>query len=151
MVASECWPRLDLPVYRRQMISTLGADEATLMIKRRTWVQDAVRVYKVFVDEQIIGSIGPFQTKSFQISPGAHTVRLAMPTTGRASSASVELQLQAGDVATIRTVRRGGLMCFLKLPLAMGAGARALAADRSIESRFYEGPWIHVVLETARP
>jgi hypothetical protein len=131
-------------------VDSVGAPEtATLIVKRRTWIQDAVRAHKVIIDDNVIGAIGPFRTKSFAIPPGKHRLRLAMPSTGRASSATIELDLKAGQQCLVRTVRRGGLMSFIKLPLALPEGAGALADDRPIRSRYYEGPWIHVRVETA--
>jgi hypothetical protein len=48
---------------------------AVLVIKRRTWIQDAVRAYKVIVDDAVIAMIGPFQTKSFPlVVPSISTV-----------------------------------------------------------------------------
>lgn len=117
------------------------------MIKRRTWIQDAVRVYKVIVDDAVIGKIGPFQTKRFPISAGKHAIRLAMPTTGRSTSATVDVDLKAGQQCIVTTVRRGGLTSFMKLPLALPEGAQALAEDRTIQSKYYEGPWIHVSVD----
>jgi hypothetical protein len=100
------------------------AESATLKIERRTWVQDAVRVYKVIVDDAIIGKIGPLQTKTFELVPGTHSIRLAMPTTGRSSSATIPLDMKAGKSYVIRTVRRGGLGSFLKLPFAFPRAPR---------------------------
>lgn len=118
-----------------------------MVIKRRTWLQDAARVYKGFVDGTIVGSIGPMSTKSFQMSPGKHVVRLTMPTTGRSSVDDIDLDVAAGKRWVVRTVRRGGLLSFVKLPLATPEGVRALAENRAINSRFYGGPWIHVRVE----
>ena len=122
------------------------AETSILTIQRRTWLQDAVRVYRVIVDDEIIGKIGPLQAKSFELVPGKHSIRLAMPTTGRSSSATIPLDMKAGTTYVIRTVRRGGFGSFLKLPFALPEGGRALAEDRPIQSRFYEGPWIHVTV-----
>lgn len=119
-----------------------------LVIKRRTWIQDAVRMYKVIVDEGVIGSVGPLRTKTLSLVPGEHSVRLAIGATGRSCSATVPVPVRPGQQCTVRTVRRGGLLSFLKLPLAFPEGARSLAEDRPIASRYYEGPWIHVKVET---
>jgi hypothetical protein len=124
--------------------------DAFLVIKRGTWIQDAVRVYRVIVDDAVIGIIGPFQTKSFPLAPGKHAFRLAMPTTGRSSSATVEVDLKAGEQCVLRTVRRGGLKSFVKLPFALPQGARALAEGPPIQSKYYEGPWIHVTVEVSQ-
>lgn len=126
-----------------------SAEAAVLVIKRRTWLQDAVRFYKVIVDDRVIGSVGPLQAKRFPLSPGKHSVRLAMPTTGRSSSATIPMDLRPGQQCIVRTVRRGGLLSFLKLPFALPAGAKSLVEDRPMQSRYYEGPWIHVTVETA--
>jgi len=124
---------------------------AVLVIRRRTWIQDAVRVYKVVVDDAVIGTIGPFQTRRFSIAAGKHALRLAMPTTGRAASATVEVYLKSGQQCILRTARRGGLKSFIKLPLALPEGARSLAEGRSIRSRYYQGPWIHMTVDITDP
>jgi hypothetical protein len=124
-----------------------STEAATLVIARRTWIQDAVRVYKVILDDVVIGSIGPLRTKSFSLSPGKHRLRLAIGTS-RSSSATIELDLRPGQQCTVRTVRRGGFASFQKLPLAIPAGIQSQADDRPIESQYYEGPWIHVKVDT---
>ncbi len=108
-------------------------------------------MYKVFLDDTIVASIGPLSTKSFTLAPGKHVVRLAMPRTGRSSSDNIELGVAAGERWVVRTVRRGGLLSFLKLPLAMPEGAQALAEKRPINSRYYQRPWIHVNVERVEP
>ena len=82
---------------------------ATIVVKRRTWVQDAVRVHKVIVDDQIIGAVGPLRTKSFPVNAGRHRIRLAMPDRGRSSSDPIDVDLKVGQTCAIRTVRRGDL------------------------------------------
>jgi hypothetical protein len=74
-----------------------------------------------------------------------------MPTTGRSSSDTIPIDLRAGQRCVIRTVRRGGVKSFLKLPLAMPDGIEALATDRPIQSKYYEGPWIHVTVSVDEP
>jgi hypothetical protein len=128
-----------------------SGEAASLIVMRRTWVQDAVRVYKVIVDDIEIGSIGPFRTKVFPLTPGKHSLRLAMPTTGKSSSARIEANLMAGQHCIVRTVRRGDVASFLKLPLAIPAGARSLRDDQPIQSQYYEGPWIHLQVATVGP
>ena len=108
-------------------------------------------MYKVFLDDTIVGSIGPFSSKRFTLAPGKHVVRLAMPSTGRSSSDDIELEVAAGERWVARTVRRGGLLSFLKLPLALPEGAQALVEKRSINSRYYRRPWIHVKVERVEP
>ena len=48
-------------LYRQAVESS--TETASLVIKRRTWLQDAVRVYKVIVDDAVIGSIGPVEQR----------------------------------------------------------------------------------------
>jgi hypothetical protein len=124
------------------------SDYATAIIRRRTWMQDAVRVYKVIVDDAVIGAIGPYQTKSFDLIPGLHRVRLAIPRTAE-HRATIELHLNPCERRSIRTVRQGGVRSFLELPLALPAGAQALAAGKEIDSRYYERPWIHLAVEAS--
>lgn len=123
-----------------------GKTGPILVIQRRTWMQDAVRFYRVLVDDKAVGSVGPLQTKSFPLSPGKHQLRLQIGN-GRACSADIDFDLRAGQRCVVRTIRRGGLKSFLKLPLSLPEGAAALAQDRPIQSRYYEGPWIHVSVD----
>ena len=127
------------------------AETATLVIRRRTWLQDALRVYKVFLNDSIVGSLGPLGTKSFTLFPGANVVRLAITSTGRSTSDNIELDVKAGERWVMQTVSRGGLASFSKLPLAIPEGTQALAEDRPINSRFYQGPWIAVKVERIEP
>jgi hypothetical protein len=102
------------------------------------------------LDDKVIGSIGPLQTKSFSVSPGKHILRVQIGNS-RASSADIDLDLAAGQKCVVRTVRRGGIKSYLMLPLSLPEGARALAQDRAIQSRYYERPWIHVSVDISGP
>jgi hypothetical protein len=127
------------------MNESVGADSSTakIVVERRTWLQDAVRSYRVFVDGETVGRIWALQTKSFSITPGKHTFQLRIVATGRSCSEEIEVDLAAGQTVYVRTVGRGFSENAL-LPFAMPAGAKALATGQEIQSRYYRGPWIHL-------
>jgi hypothetical protein len=75
------------------------ADEtATLVVKRRTLIQDLVRSYTVTVDGQPVGKLWQFQTGRYEVSVGPHTTRLAIVETG--TSASNVLTFDAAPVVS---------------------------------------------------
>jgi hypothetical protein len=114
-----------------------------IVVKRRNVLQDAVRSYTVFIDDKPVGKMWAFQTKSFEVSSGAHQLQLKIVHTGKSCSDIFPVEVAPEGRYVFRTHSRG-LLNALKLPFALPGGAAALANDRKLESRFYEGPWIRL-------
>jgi len=119
---------------------------ATIVVKRRNVLQDAVRSYTVFIDGAPVGKLWAFQTKGFPVSPGRHEVQLRIVNTGRSCSEVLAVDAKPGDRLVFRTHFRG-IKNFLTLPLAIAPGARALAKGEQLQSKYYEWPWIRMRLE----
>jgi len=119
---------------------------ATIVIKRRNVLQDAVRSYTVFIDGAAVGKMWAFQTKGFPVSPGPHELQLKIVNTGRSCSDVFKIDAKPGNRFVFRTHFRG-LKNSLTLPFALPAGARALARDEQLQSKYYEWPWIRMRLE----
>jgi hypothetical protein len=113
----------------------------TIRIIRRTIIQDLVRRYTVFIDDEPVGHLLAFQTGRYDVSAGPHRVRLAMPTTGTASSDDVLVDVPAGVVRSLRT-RGRGLMSLLTLPIATAMAIRDRSRNQPFETRWYKRPWI---------
>jgi hypothetical protein len=135
-------------VYLLAMTASVD-DSVTIVVKRRTLLQDLVRRHTVFLDGNPVGKLWAFQTRAFLVAAGDHSVRLAIVGTGTSSSADVKLNVGPGETMVLRTVGRG-FANNAALPLAMPAGIRAQTTGKPIQSRFYKGPWIHLVLESAK-
>ena len=127
----------------------ISGEPGTITVARRTVVQDAVRRYTVFIDEQPVGYLSAFQTGRYEVSPGVHRVRLAMPNTGTASSDNVAVEVPAGGVRSLRT-RGRGFKSFITLPIATVAALRDRAQGRPLESRWYKRPWINLTIDEDR-
>jgi hypothetical protein len=124
-----------------------STSSGTITVKRRTWLQDLVRRYTVFVDGSPVGTLWAFQTGNYQVAPGTHQVRVGIVGTGTASSADVVVGVVAGGTQVLRTGGRG-TASLLKLPLSLPAGAKAQLSGDRINSRFYKGPWINLMVES---
>jgi hypothetical protein len=118
----------------------------TITIVRRTVWQDLVRTYTVFVDGEPVGRARAFQTVSFSVSPGPHRVRLAMPTTGTASSDEIPVDVPHGVSRVLRTHGRG-LRKNITLPIATVIAVWCRATGRPFETRWYKRPWIILQVE----
>jgi len=118
----------------------------SVVIKRRNTLQDAVRSYAVFIDGVAVGKMWAFQAKVFTVSPGPHELQLKIVNTGKSCSEVFKIDVGPGDRLVFRTHARG-FMNALKLPFALGAGAKALARDEQLQSKYYEWPWIRMKLE----
>jgi hypothetical protein len=84
---------------------------------------------------------------NYQVTPGAHRVRIAMVGTGTSASSDIEIDVPAGGTRVLRTVGRG-FANNATLGLALPAGARAQVTGEPIKSRFYKGPWINLKVES---
>ncbi len=121
---------------------TLGS----VVIKRRNILQDVVRSYAVFIDGVLVGKIWAFQTKEFTVVPGPHDLQLKIVNTGKSCSDVFKINVSPGIHLGFRTHARG-LKNALTLPFALPAGAKALARDEQLQSKYYEWPWIRMKLE----
>jgi hypothetical protein len=117
----------------------VGFGEVT--IARRTVTQDLVRRYTVFIDEKPAGYLWAFQTGRYEVSPGPHQVRLAMPKTGRASSDEVPVDVAPGGAQKLRT-RGRGFRDLITLPIATVISTFDRSRGRPFETRWYKRPWI---------
>jgi hypothetical protein len=127
-------------------ISLPPGGSGTITIARRTILQDLVRRYTVFIDDQPVGRLSAFQTGRYEVSPGVHQVRLAMPTTGTASSDDVSVDVSAGAVRALRT-RGRGFRNLVTLPIATAIAICDRALNRPFETRWYKRPWIILSLD----
>jgi len=104
-------------------------------------IQDLVRRYTVFIDDKPVGYLWAFQTGRYEVSPGAHRVRLAMPATGTASSDDVTVDVAAGEISALRT-RGRGFRKNITLPIATAISISDRARKKPFETRWYKRPWI---------
>jgi hypothetical protein len=125
----------------------MGSDRSDrvgyIVVKRRNVIQDAVRSYTVFIDDQAVGTLWAFQTKTFPVSPGRHALQLNIIHTGRSCSDVVWVDVAPGSRHVFRTHSRG-VKNFITLPLAVPDGAAALARGEKLESKHYQWPWIRM-------
>jgi hypothetical protein len=99
-------------------------------VLRRTWIQDIARRHTVLVDGTPVGKLAAFQSGTYAVEPGHHTVRVAIQITGNSTSAEIGVDVDGGELRVLRTESRG-LKNFLVLPLAL-----------IVPKRFAKGPWI---------
>jgi hypothetical protein len=118
----------------------------SVVIKRRNIVQYVVRSYAVVIDGLVVGKIWAFQTKGFTVAPERHELQLEIVNTGRSCSDVFKIDVNPGNRLVFRTHARG-LKNTLMLPFALPAGAKALARDEQLQSKYYEWPWIRLKLE----
>jgi hypothetical protein len=126
--------------------STDPGNLGSIVIKRRNILQDAVRSYAIFIDGVVVGKIWAVQTKVFTVVPGPHELQLKIIDTGKSCSDMFKLDVRPGNRLIFGTHARG-LKSALMLPLALSAGAKAMAADERLRSKYYEWPWIRMKLE----
>jgi DivIVA domain-containing protein len=100
-----------------------------IVVSRRNVIQDAVRRYSVFIDDERVGTLSAWRTGFFEVSPGHHVVRLRIDS-GYSSSDDVLVDVAVGNVEHLRTwarVRRlplswKGIVTFLVNPNGYGLG-----------------------------
>ena len=122
------------------------APGGAITISRRTVIQDLLRRYTVFIDGVAVGYLWPFQTRRYEVATGLHHVRLAMPTTGTASSDEVAVDVTSGATRVLRTHGRG-LRKYITLPIATVISIRSRVTGKPFESRWYKRPWIILQVE----
>jgi exosome complex RNA-binding protein Rrp4 len=108
--------------------------EAAIRIERRASIQDLVRRYTVFIDEQVVGRISAFQKRSFPVDIGQHRVQLKIVNTGTSASTAFDVDVRAGETRILRTHRHTSKE-YLEAPLGI------VAPDR-----FAPRPWIGLEL-----
>jgi len=123
-----------------------AAPGGTITFSRRTVVQDLARRYTVFIDGAAVGHLWPFQTRRYDVATGLHQVRLAMPTTGTASSDDIAVDVASGVTRVLRTHGRG-LRKNITLPIATMISIRSRVAGKRFESRWDKRPWINLQIE----
>lgn len=124
-----------------------SAPGSIVKVLRTTWqtgLQDLLRRYTVFIDGEVVGRLWAFQSGEYAVTPGEHAVRLAIVNTGTSSSEEIKIIASHESIQVIRTVKRGGLLSALALPLAIPDAVQARSTGKPIHSRFYKTPWIHV-------
>lgn len=115
-----------------------------VVVRRRTVLQDLGRSHSVILDGQGIGKIWAFQMKRYPVSPGGHSIRLAIHGAGTASSRELEFNVDVGEVVRFRT-RGRGLKAIFRHSLIYAPYIPGTRSEK-IE-RFYRGPWIVLVEE----
>ena len=121
-------------------------EQAAIVVKRRTIIQDLVRSYTVFIDGTDRGKVWAFQSKRFDVQPGDHSLRLAIIRTGTASSDDLKLSIAPGQTLTVRTHGRG-LKNLIVLPIILGPGAAAQRRSEPLDHPRYDRPWIKTRVE----
>lgn|GEM_PF-6210685 len=125
------------------MSPSVDEQSATVTVKRRTILQDSGRSYTVFIDGRPRGKLWAFQTKSYEVAPGKHSVRLAIINTGTASSDTLHVDVIPGQTRTLRTYGRG-FKNYLLLPLLTRSGIAARRRGEPLRHPLYDRPWIKV-------
>lgn len=100
-------------------------------LSRKTVIQDLARRYVVFIDGMRVGRIGPFQTKTFELTPGVHKLKLEVSLAS--NSGDIEISIAAGEKRTFVT-RGHGFKQFSLIPLAI-----------FMPDRFAPRPWIRLI------
>ena len=92
------------------LIDSTGAKltgQARITIDRINHYRDTVRAYQVKIDGQVAGRVKDGKQETFEISPGTHQVRVRLMWL---QSPTVEVHLEEGTEATLRTGPNGGLL-----------------------------------------
>ena len=96
---------------------------------------DMLRAYTVVIDGNTVGDIRRGETRTFDVAPGRHEIRLEIDW---AKSRNLELNLSSGDVASLACRR------------PPNAGWTALASKNYIKLEIVDGSWL-AVDDTFRP
>jgi hypothetical protein len=112
-----------------------SSELGVLRVVRRVALQDAVRSYTVFIDDNPRGKIWAFRTGDFPVSPGHHTLQLRIVGTGVSESAKFDVDVAAGQTRVFRQ-KKLGWKKFYMAPLGI-----------FFPDRFAPRPWIQLELE----
>ena len=108
--AAEVREQLDTAVTSDLLIDSTEAklaDPARITIDRINHYRDTVRAYQVKIDGQVIGRVKDGKQQTFEVSPGAHQVRVRLMWL---QSPPVDLQLEEGSEVRLRTGPNGGIL-----------------------------------------
>ncbi|MCH2634721.1 MAG: hypothetical protein MKZ67_02135 [Acidimicrobiales bacterium] len=83
------------------------ADPARITIDRINHYRDTVRAYQVKIDGQVFGRVKDGKQQTFEVSPGAHQVRMRLLWL---QSPPVDVQLEEGSEVRLRTGPNGGIL-----------------------------------------
>ena len=83
------------------------ADPARITIDRINHYRDTVRAYQVKIDGQVFGRVKDGKQQTFEVSPGAHQVRVRLMWL---QSPPVDVQLEEGSEVRLRTGPNGGIL-----------------------------------------
>jgi hypothetical protein len=89
-----------------------------IRVERRASLQDLVRRYTVFIDQQPVGRVHAFQKASFPVSVGEHRVQLRIVNTGTSASAEFIVDVRSGETRVLRTHRHTS-KAYLEAPLGI--------------------------------
>lgn len=115
----------------------------SIVIMRRSAVQDVARSHNVFINGIAVGKMWAFPTRSFMVAPGCHDLQLKFVDTGWSCSDVFWVDVAPGSKFVLRTHFRG-LKDWLTIPFTMPEGTAALARGEKLESNYYECPWIRI-------
>lgn len=65
--------------------------------RRGSVFTDVLRHYRIIIDQQTVGRIGPGQDLTFPVAPGGHSLRLKVDWAG---SPTIEVDLMPGETAS---------------------------------------------------
>lgn len=108
--AAEVREQLDTAVTSHLLIDSTEAklaDPARITIDRINHHRDTVRAYQVKLDGQVIGRVKDGKQETFEVSPGAHQVRVRLMWL---QSPPVDVHLGEGSEVRLRTGPNGGIL-----------------------------------------
>jgi hypothetical protein len=117
----------------------VGSSTGAIRVERQATLQDLVRRYTVFIDDQPVGTVRAFQKASFPVSVGEHRIQLRIVNTGKSTSAEFVVDVRADETRVLRT-RRHTSKEYLQAPLGI--------VD---PDKFAPMPWIGLALLDRRP
>lgn len=100
---SECpGPKL---IENEEGLKNLDSESANLRIRRDWQFADSLRKYRIIVDGERFGDIGPESELSVPVSPGSHTIEFKMDWVG---SPAMTLDFSLGQIRTLLVTSKGG-------------------------------------------
>lgn len=109
----------------------------TIRIARRQILKDILRRYTVFIDSIPVAELAAFQTVSYPVKPGGHSVQLRIMSTGSSCSDQVPVFVSTNEIKVLRTKSLG----FKKIILA--------PLGIFNPNRFAPRPWIQLEVDAS--